>query len=46
VLQLPRLELGPDPEADYLYFAAVLHRDVASRYLALAAPAGSTAEAR
>lgn len=33
VLELPSHEGGPDPEADYLYFAAVVRRDVADRYL-------------
>ncbi len=33
VLELPSHEDGPDPEADYLYFAAVVRRDVAERYL-------------
>ena len=33
-LELPELAEGPDPEADYLYFAAVVRRDVASSYLA------------
>lgn len=35
VLELPSLEGGPDPEADYLYFAAVVRRDVVDRYLAI-----------
>jgi hypothetical protein len=35
VLSLPSLEGGPDPEADYLYFAAVLQREAASRYVLL-----------
>jgi len=33
VLELPSLEGGPAPEADYLYFAAVVRRDVEDRYL-------------
>ena len=33
VLELPSHEGGPDPGADYLYFAAVVRRDVAERYL-------------
>jgi hypothetical protein len=37
LLQLPSLALGPDPQADYLYFAAVIHADVAGRYVALGA---------
>ena len=37
VLELPSHEDGPDPEADYLYFAAVVRRDVAERYLVLPA---------
>jgi hypothetical protein len=35
VLEVPSHEDGPDPEADYLYFAAVVRREVAERYLAL-----------
>jgi hypothetical protein len=38
VLELPSLEAGPDPEADYLYFAAVVRRDGAERYLLLPPP--------
>jgi hypothetical protein len=46
VLELPSLDGGADPEAEYLYFAAVVHRDHASRYLGFAGelgegPAGS-----
>ena len=37
MLELPSHEDGPDPEADYLYFAAVVRRDVAERYLVLPA---------
>ena len=33
VLELPSHEGGPDSEADYLYFAAVVRRDLAARYL-------------
>ena len=33
VLELPSHADGADPEADYLYFAAIVHRDQASRYL-------------
>ena len=33
VLELPARADGPDPEADYLYFAAVVHVDRASEYL-------------
>ncbi len=33
VLELPSHEGGPDPEADYLYFAAVVRRDGAERYV-------------
>ena len=40
LLELPSLEAGPDPEADYLYFAAVVGRDLAARYVAL----GDTAD--
>ena len=35
VLELPSHEDGPDPEAEYLYFAAAVRRDVAQRYVAL-----------
>ncbi len=35
-LELPALETGPDPEADYLYFAAVVERAALSRYVDLA----------
>jgi hypothetical protein len=35
VLELPSHEDDPDPEADYLYFAAVVRRDVANRYVLL-----------
>jgi hypothetical protein len=34
-LELPSHAGGPDPEADYLYFAAIVQRDYASRYLGL-----------
>jgi hypothetical protein len=34
-LELPSHESGPDPEADYLYFIALVHRDESDRYLAL-----------
>ena len=37
VLELPSLDGGPDPAADYLYFAAVVRREGAERYLALGA---------
>lgn len=47
VLALPSHEDGPDPEADYLYFAAVLHRDTASRYFGFEPePDGSATERR
>jgi hypothetical protein len=36
VLELPAHVTGPEPEADYLYFTAVIHRDHANRYLRLA----------
>jgi hypothetical protein len=36
VLELPSHEDGPDPEAEYLYFAAAVRRDLAARYVALA----------
>lgn len=41
VLELPSLDAGPDPQADYLYFAAVVSRDAASRYVTLADAATS-----
>jgi hypothetical protein len=34
-LELPALDSGPEPEADYLYFAAIVHRDESGRYLSL-----------
>jgi hypothetical protein len=34
-LELPSHESGADPEADYLYFLALLHRDEAERYVRL-----------
>jgi hypothetical protein len=37
-LELPSLAEGPAPEAEYLYFAAVVSRELAPRYLALGAP--------
>ena len=40
VLELPSHADGPDPEADYLYFAAILHRDQAGRYLSFGSDAG------
>jgi len=43
LLQLPSLERGADPEADYLYFAAVVSRELAPEYLTLgSATTGST----
>lgn len=36
-LELPSLAEGPDPEAEYLYFAAVVSRELAPRYLAVGA---------
>jgi hypothetical protein len=45
-LELPSLAEGPDPAADYLYFAAVVSREKASRYLALGAQTGLGAEER
>lgn len=33
-LELPALDAGPDPQAEYLYFAAVVHRDETASYLA------------
>jgi hypothetical protein len=38
LLQLPSLEGSADPEADYLYFAAVVERELASRYVAYGSP--------
>ena len=35
VLEIPSHEEGTDPEADYLYFLALVHRDEAARYLRL-----------
>jgi len=35
LLELPSLESRADPEADYLYFAAVVSREAAPNYLAL-----------
>jgi hypothetical protein len=47
VLELPSLEQGPDPDADYLYFVAVVSRDLAAQYVSLADPvAGTPAERR
>ena len=47
LLELPSLEDGPDPEADYLYFAAVVSRDLAAQYIALGeAATGAPAERR
>jgi len=34
-VELPSLEAGPDPQADYLYFAALVRRDLAAGYLDL-----------
>ncbi len=46
-LELPSLDEGADPEADYLYFAAVVHRDAASRYFGFEPePDGSATEQR
>ena len=33
LLELPLLEAGPEPEADYLYFAAIVSREFAAGYL-------------
>jgi hypothetical protein len=47
LLELPSLEAGPDPEADYIYFAAVVSRDLAAQYVALGEQAaGAPAERR
>lgn len=45
-LELPSLERSIDPEADYLYFAAVLRRDLASQYVRLGAQATAGDERR
>jgi hypothetical protein len=37
LLELPSLDTAADPEADYLYFAAVVSREAAPSYLALGA---------
>jgi hypothetical protein len=37
-MELPSLAEGPDPEAEYLYFAAVVSRELAPRYLVAGAP--------
>ncbi len=37
-LELPSHESGSDPEADYLYFVALVHRDQAAAYLSLPRP--------
>jgi hypothetical protein len=34
-LELPAHDSGPDPQADYLYFISIIHRDWAPRYLVL-----------
>jgi hypothetical protein len=43
VLELPALAIGREPEADYLYFAAVVHREHVSRYLRFASDTTGTA---
>jgi hypothetical protein len=35
VLELPSLDSGPDPQADYLYFLELLHAEEAPRYVRL-----------
>lgn len=45
-LELPSLEKGADPEADYLYFAAVVSRDVARQYVALEGSVAGTPDER
>jgi len=46
-LELPSRASGPDPEAEYLYFAVVVHRTRAGDYLGLVpAPAGEAAGGR
>ncbi len=37
-LELPELADGADPQADYLYFAAAVRRELLSRHLTLGAP--------
>jgi hypothetical protein len=37
LLELPSLAAGASPQADYLYFAAVVHRDAAPSYVTLGA---------
>ena len=44
LLELPSLEAGAEPEADYLYFAAVVQRELAGRYIGQQAT-GATREA-
>jgi hypothetical protein len=43
VLELPSHADGLDPEADYLYFAAIVHRDQADRYLSFGSDAAPRA---
>jgi hypothetical protein len=43
-LELPSLAGGPDPEADYLYFAAVIGRESADRYVSVAPVTGTPTE--
>jgi hypothetical protein len=48
LLELPSLADGADPEAEYVYFAAIVHADRAGAYLGLGrapGPAGATGQA-
>ena len=45
LLELPSLEAGAEPEADYLYFAAVLQRALSGRYLGQQTAEGVAGEA-
>ena len=45
-LELPSLETPADPEADYLYFAAVVSREAAATYLSLGGASSADAERR
>ena len=43
-LELPSLDTAADPQADYLYFAAVVSRESASEYLSLGGVVGQRPE--
>jgi hypothetical protein len=45
-LELPSHEAGADPEADYLYFLALVHRDEAARYVRLPSPETASLDER